>query len=231
MRFSKSTYSQNMKKSYSKYICDLIKSVEIAKPIYSSDISKKIAEHFTIPIDKASAATATTLKRILDSKLIDDLRFYQKGIYYRTKITPFGEIPIDKDNLIIDKYLKNDNGYETDLSLLHKWGFTTQIPNNRIIATNNIIRNTRKNKALNITLRSPKITINKDNKRYLQVLDILNILDKAPIDIRDPHKKIAGIITMFNLSYKELLYFASEYYNDNVIKQLTKVIKAEREIE
>lgn len=219
-----------MKKSYNEYICDLIKSIEIAKPIYSSNISKKIADHFTMPTDKASAATATALKRILDSKLIDDLRFYQKGIYYRTKITPFGEIPIDKDNLIIDKYLKNDNGYETGLSLLHQWGFTTQIPNNRIIVTNNIIHNTRKNKALNITLRSSKIKIDKDNKRYLQVLDVLSILDKAPIDIKNPHKKIAEIITMFDLSYKELLYFAAEYYNDNVIKQLTKVVKAERKV-
>lgn len=219
-----------MKKTYKEYICDLIKSIKIGEPIYVSSLSEKLAHTFTLPINKATAATATALKRILDSKLIDDLRFYKKGIYYRTKITPFGEVPINQEALIRDKYLKNDNGYESGLFLLHKWGFTTQMPNERIIVTNKITNNTKKNESLNITLRSCKTSINKDNIKYLQILDILNIIDKAPVDIKNPHKKIAELINMLNLSYKDLLFFASEYYTENVINQLTKVVKAERKI-
>ena len=33
-----------------------------------------------------------------------ELRCYQKGVYYRTAATPFGEIGINKEQLIADKY-------------------------------------------------------------------------------------------------------------------------------
>ena len=215
-----------MKEIYEQYICDLIQSIEIAEPIYVSNLSKKLANNFSLPINKAVIVTASTLKRILDSKLIEDLRFYQKGIYYRTRMTPFGEVPINKNAIIIDKYIKDDNGYDSDLSLLHKWGFTTQIPNERVIVTNRITKDIRKSKDLSITLRKSKLTINKDNIRYLQILDILNILDKAPVDVKELYKRIAELIAMFNLSYEYLLFLASEYYNENVIGKLTKVLKA-----
>ena len=109
---------------------------------------------------------------------------------------------------------------------MHKWGFTTQIPNERVIVTNRITKDIRKSKDLSITLRKSKLTINKDNIRYLQILDILNILDKAPVDVKELYKRIAELIAMFNLSYEYLLFLASEYYNENVIGKLTKVLKA-----
>ena len=38
------------------------------------------------------------------------LKQYQKGIYYKPKITKFGELGIDKDKLLEYKYLRGENG-------------------------------------------------------------------------------------------------------------------------
>ncbi len=211
-----------MEISYVDYICYLVKQSEIAKPIYSTRLSQKVAERFDLPVKKAALATAVALKRILDGKLLDDLRFYKKGIYYRTKVTLFGELGIDKDALITDKYLADDNGYESGLSLLHKWGLTTQIPNEKVIVTNGITSGTKKDKVLGIVAKSPKVAVNKDNKRYLQVLDVLDILNKAPVDAEEPYQVIAELIDKLGLSYGRLLALAGKYYNDNTIKQLSK---------
>lgn len=211
-----------MEMSYVDYICYLVNQNEIAKPIYSARIAQKVAEKFAVSIKKAAQATAVALKRILASKLMNDLRFYKKGIYYRTKVTPFGELGIDKEAVIADKYLVGDNGYESGLYLLHKWGLTTQIPNEKVIVTNVVARGARKDQVLGIIIKSPKIAVNKDNKRYLQILDVLELLNRAPVDAEEPYQIIAELIDKLGLSYRMLLALAGEYYNGNTVKQLSK---------
>lgn len=211
-----------MELSYMDYICYLVKQSEIAKPIYSAGLAQKVAERFAMPTKKAAMATAVALKRILDGRLINDFRFYKKGIYYRTKVTPFGELGIDKEAVIADKYLTSDNGYESGLSLLHKWGLTTQIPNEKVIVTNVVAHGARKDKVLGIVTKAPKIAVNKDNKRYLQILDVLELLNRAPVDAEEPYQIIAELIDKLGLSYRMLLALAGEYYNGNTVKQLSK---------
>ena len=204
-----------MELSYMDYICYLVKQSEIAKPIYSAGLAQKVAERFAMPIKKAAMATAVALKRILDGRLINDFRFYKKGIYY-------GELGIDKEAVIADKYLAGDNGYESGLSLLHKWGLTTQIPNEKVIVTNVVAHGARKDKVLGIVTKAPKIAVNKDNKRYLQILDVLELLNRAPVDAEEPYQIIAELIDKLGLSYRMLLALAGEYYNGNTVKQLSK---------
>ncbi|MBQ3834789.1 MAG: hypothetical protein II816_04675, partial [Elusimicrobia bacterium] len=117
-----------MKKSYVNFICDILKNNDIGTPIYVNRIADKVSSNYNLQKKEALAATAVAFKRILDKKLITNLRFYQKGIYYLTKKTVFGEIQIDKQQLIKDKYIDNNCGYETDYNLLYKMGLTTQVP-------------------------------------------------------------------------------------------------------
>ena len=63
------------------------------------------------------------------------LRFYWKGIYFRTVTTLFGERGINKESLIADKYLLLDKGYETGFALIHNIGLATQMPKERVIAS------------------------------------------------------------------------------------------------
>lgn len=54
----------------------------------------------------------------MDGKTIPALRFYQKGMYFKTAAAPFGEMEIDKGKLIAHKYLNPHQGYDTGAGLL-----------------------------------------------------------------------------------------------------------------
>ena len=120
--------------TYTEYIRELLLQKPIGMPIYTKIIAASLAEKFNLKDKDAVAATAVAMKRIMDSKVIPELRFYQKGIYFRTVTTPFGERGINKESLIADKYLLPDKGYETGFALLHDIGLATQMPKERVIA-------------------------------------------------------------------------------------------------
>ena len=76
--------------------------------------------------------------------------------------------------------------------------------------------------------RPPKVKITKENKRYLQLLDILELMDRAPIDEENPYLLLANYIHQYNLQYEILLALATEYYTRNTILLLGNVAKAGR---
>ena len=216
-----------MSKTYIEYICDILQKEDIGKPIYVHEISEYLKLAYGLEAKKAIAATSVAFKRILDGNLVPDLRFYQKGIYYRVKFTPFGETGIDKEQLILDKYLKDDNGYETGPLILHKLGLTSQIPNQRIIVTNNAYDCQRKDEKLDVVVRPSKVNINTNNKHYLEILDVLDAIDKTPIDANEPYDIIGKYIKELGLDYAKLLGLADNYYNKNTIIQLAHVAKGQ----
>ena len=105
-----------------------IKLKKQGEPIYTEEIAEALAEARGLGKKQAAAAVAVAVKRMIDGGKLPDLRCYQKGIYYRTVDTPFGEMGINKEKLIAEKYLLPDKGYETGLCLLHHMGLTTQMP-------------------------------------------------------------------------------------------------------
>ena len=212
-----------MSKTYISFVQGLILKKEIRKPIYVRELSKIVSFEYNLPIEKATAAVSVALKRIMDSNMIPELKFYQKGIYYRTVSTPFGNVGIDKEQLIQDKYLYDDNGYESGFDFLYKLGLSTQIPNKRVLITNKAGDCARIDKKLNVVVRPPKIEINKENKQYLKVLDVLDIFENAPIDVEEPYGVIRSYISQLGLEYSKLLAMANNYYNKNTILQLGKV--------
>lgn len=206
--------------TYAEYVEKYIDQQPVASPIFTADISNKLEGHFQLPPAKASAASSVALKRIMDRKTIPALRCYQKGIYYKTVATPFGEIGIDKEKLIARKYLNPDQGYDTGTGLLYKLGLTTQVPNERLIATNAAQECVRRDKKLNVSICPPRTKITADNKAYLQTLDALEQMDHAPIDAEEPYQKLADHIQRLHLQYGTLLSLADRYYPQRTILQL-----------
>lgn len=212
-----------MEKPYVDFVCEVIVEQEIGKPIYISRISEYMVEAYKIPHKKAAGAVSVACKRIMDKGLIPELRFYQKGIYYRVAATPFGETGIDKEQLITDKYLINNMGYETGLTVLHRMGLTSQMPRERVVASNRASDCARLDAKLDIVVRPPKVEINAENKQYLMLLDVLDILADAPVDVPNPYAVIGGYIERLELEYQKLLALANNYYNRNTIIQLAHV--------
>lgn len=209
--------------TYIEYVSTAISNIESRIPIYTKKIAEAAAQYYGITIKEAASAISVAFKRIIENDTIPELRFYQKGIYYKTFTTPFGEAGIKKDRIIADKYLLPNKGYETGLSIMNKIGLTTQIPNKRIIVTNVAKDCIRIDKKLDIMIKPPKTKVNAENKYYLQILDVLEMMDKAPIDEEDPYAIIANHIEKLNLKYDKLLAFADIYYNKKTILQLAHI--------
>ncbi len=209
--------------TYIEFVCNIIKNTDNRMPIYTKQIAKKAAQYYKITAKEAAAAVSVAFKRIMDNETIPELRFYQKGVYYKTVVTPFGEAGIQKDKLIADKYILPHIGYETGLSAMHKMGLTTQIPKRRVIVTNVAKDCIRTDKKLDIRIKPPKTKVNADNKYYLQTLDVLEMMDKAPIDEKEPYIIIANHIENQKLSYDKLLALADVYYNQKTILRLAHI--------
>lgn len=212
--------------TYIEYVCDIIKRQANRVPIYTKHIAEKAEEDYNLSEKEAAAAVSVAIKRIIDNHIIPELRFYQKGIYYKTVVTPFGEAGIKKEILIADKYILPDIGYETGLSVMHQMGLTTQMPNKRIIVTNAAKECMRTDKRLDIMIKPPKTPVTAENKYYLQTLDVLEIMDKAPVDEQQPYNLIADHIKKCDLRYDKLLALADVYYNKKTILQLAHIASA-----
>lgn len=209
-----------MKQTYTNFICEQLAGIPVGTPIYTGQIAGMIAAEYKLQKKEASAAAAVTVKRILDGGMMPELRCYQKGIYYRTAVTPFGETGINKERLIADKYLLPDIGYETGLTVLHRLGLTSQMPRERVLATNVAKDCMRTDKKLGVVIRPPKATVTAGNKDYLQILDALDLLEKAPVDEEHPYEVVAGYIQKKGLHYQILLALADQYYNHNTVLRL-----------
>lgn len=208
--------------TYIEYLCEEIRKIEPGEPIYSKHLSKKVKDAFNLDYKSAAAAIAVAIKRIIENKMIPDLRIYQKGIYYRTIKTVFGEMGINKNKLIADKYLADNKGYETGPVILHRLGLTSQMPKQILVATNVAKECMRVDNKLGVVIRVPKVKITAENKAYLQILDVLDMIDNTPIDEIEPHYVVANHIKKQNLRYDILLALADKYYNQRTILQLAR---------
>lgn len=212
--------------TYIEYIAEQLNSFEAGVPIYTADLAVHLAEAFDLELIKATAATGVAIKRILDRNHCPLLRHYQKGIYYMTAATPFGEVGIDKEKLIQNKYLAYDMGYETGYTALYRLGLTTQLPAERVIATNKAKECLRNDKNLGVFIRPPKTEITQDNKQYLQILDVLELLGKAPVDTGNPYILLHDYVEKRDLRYDKLLSIADRYYPRNTIIEIAHIANA-----
>ena len=216
--------------TYTEYVRNYLERQDQGTPIYTDEIAVAMAADYEMEKKKAAAATAVAVKRILERGDLPDLRCYQKGIYYRTAVTPFGELGISREKLIADKYLLPDKGYETGLSLLHHMGLTTQMPTEHLLATNAAKGCLRYDSRLGVSICPPKVPINAENKAYLQTLDAIDLLDKAPVDAQNPYMILADHIRQNGLKFEDLLYYADRYYNRKTIIHLAHTA-SQKEIE
>lgn len=209
--------------SYTAFVCGQLEDIAEGVPIYTARIAENMVATYCMTEKDAGAAVAVAVKRIMDKGIIPELRFYQKGIYYRSAITPFGETGINKEMLIADKYLSPDIGYETGFTVLHNMGLTSQMPKERVIVTNVAKDCARVDRKLEVVIRPPKVSVTAENKLYLQILDVLDLMGKSPVDAEYPYAIIAKYIREKGLQYILLLAIADRYYNQNTVLHLAHV--------
>ena len=209
--------------TYINYLEKQILKYPVCEPIYTADLGKQLAKKFDLPIKKATAAATVAMKRILDGNRVPLLRKYKKGIYFITKKSSFGEMRINKRKIFEDLYLNKYGGYETGYRMLYKLGLTTQIPNKEVYAINGITQN-KYLKDFDVYLVKAKGPITEENINYLIILDALDLMDKAPIDVINPMKILVSQIKQFQMDYKKLLMLAQKFYSTATVAKIAELL-------
>ena len=117
------------------------------------------------------------MKRLTDEKKLE--RLYN-GVYYipyKTILGTEGKVSIDQ---FIEKKFLSVGGYLTGLSLVNKYGFTSQNPSVYEICSNEASTKQRKLDidGNNLIIYKPLSLITKDNIRELEFLSLMSIIDK-----------------------------------------------------
>ena len=215
--------------SYILFVKNRIEAFAPGDPIFVSQLGEELSKAYKLAYKKACASAAVAVKQLIDTAAMPNLRHFGKGIYFLAKQTAFGETGINKEKLIEAKYLSDGNGYEAGTFMMHKLGLTAWVPAERVFVSNRVQNRVRTDKALGIVVRPSKVTIDQENRFYLQFLDLLSIYDKIPIDAENPYGILSGIVRTRRLDYGMLLQFADRYYDKNTMIHLAHIAGSEVE--
>ena len=75
-------------------------------------------------------------------------------------------------------------------------------------------------------IRPPKVAVTAGNKAYLQILDVLDMMERTPVDEEQPYSVVAKHIRERKLQYDVLLALADHYYNQNTVLRLAHTASA-----
>ena len=172
---------------------------------------------------KNKEALRQEMKRLTDKGIL--VRAYN-GVYYKAYKTIFntdGKMSIDK--YIDKKYLSRSSskiGYITGLSLANKYGFTTQIPAQIEITSNNATTKQRKIEVDGhiLIIYSPVIEINEENISSLQFLDLMQNIDKySELENEELNNKLKEYIKKTNVNF-DIVKRIINLYPDRVYKNI-----------
>lgn len=200
------------------YIIEYIGNRKIGEPIFTKDIYLYVQKYIK-NVDKMIVNEYIVRYEKKNSNFIR----YKKGIYYKTCVTAFGNANIKFSELVKKLYLEDGEeiiGYESGPSLMNKLGLTTQMSNHIYIIT----MNNRTFKCDDeIVLNKPVVNINKNNYRYLQLLDILENKYKVNIEADNYYKILRDYIDSYKLNFEKLLYYSTFYKNNKVYSEIAKL--------
>jgi len=216
-----------MLENYSWYIDEQVNAAAYGEPILTEDVTDNLIRRCQLSPQQAKSIVNTNLYRKNKNKEIER---FDEGAYFKPQITVFGITPLNPSQVISKMYMKKENeyfGYETGPSLMNKLGFTTQLPKYRYIATNKYTQ--RGNKVIEkygVVLRRPKVHVNKENKPYLQLLDIIVNKDDVFIEVANKNIIYANFIEKHQLDYGVLIAYAKKYYGKGVLLQIADIAEA-----
>ena len=201
--------------------------IDYRVPIFTNDIYKYVEEQ--IPGVRKDVLNEYVTRY---AKNNPEFIRHQKGVYYKTVITPFGKAGISYAELIKRTYLADGNevfGYETGPSFMNKIGLTTQMPAHTYLATERT-RVVVAGENDRLLLLKPITKVTKENYRYLQFLDLLNNRMKVRIEAENYQEILRKYIDNYGLNFELLLCYARYYKNNKIYIRLAELARGENGI-
>ena len=105
---------------------------------------------------------------------------------------------------------------------MNKLGLTTQIPGLVYLATMKV-RCSRNDPKQFLSLSKPITTVNKENFRYLQFLDLLQNKEKVSVESDNPLPILKNLIDRYSLTYEKLIWYAHYFNSKEVYDALSHI--------
>jgi len=194
---------------YGKYIADKIQNCPVSEPVTTVAVADTLAGAFGMKIGNAKKITNVNMKRLADKgKLIR----IKKGVYGKVKETSFGKLIPSADEMITGFFLRegeNVIGYITGPTLLNAIGLCSLIPKERHIATNHYRHQLPS--GAKICVHKPIATVNNENVRYFQAIEMFTAMEQYPIDTENPDIILRGLLQKNNINNEKLILYARKY--------------------
>lgn len=206
------------KKNIKKFLDTLPRETVITTEMVTSYMARQTGESD----NKVRKTVNVNLSRLEREGVISRIT---RGVYCKRIQTPFGEYIPDKDTLYI-RWLVLDKdqviGYETGLSFMNQIGLITQIPRRKSIASNNCTLPIPK--GVEIEIQKPRTAVTKENYKYLQILDVIDRMEKTPVDVPAPEKIIKKKAENAGLDQNRLILLARKYYPTKTLERTIDII-------
>lgn len=207
--------------NYNDILVKYIDEYPFDEPIFIEEIKEYFKNYIQDNFDSVFKNIYVYINRLVkENKLVQ----FVKGIYYKPLKGTFGKKILNINKVIDKKYMHNKNdikGYISGAYLFNKIGLTTQIPKELLIVTNDCPNaNDYNNKNLGVIIRKPKIEINGDNYKYLQLFDVLINKDNIKIETDNEKKIIYKFIKDNELEMEKIFEYANKINNLKPIKKL-----------
>lgn len=207
---------------YSERIGRIIEGLPSGEPFTNESVAEILKKEFGLTLCNAEFITNNKLKRMFDEGKLGRI---EKGVYYVSKKTVFGEVKPDYDCYAV-KMLTLDNdkviGYESGSSFSNRIGLSTLIPREIEVVTNNYRKKLPEN--CHVTTKKPLVSVTSENHRYLQVLDVISDMSRLHIDAENPNEILNAVIVKNGLDPVRLAGYARKYYPQRVLPKVIDII-------
>lgn len=211
-----------VRRGYGAKIAEIVKAIPYEDPIQTENVAQQLAKRFAMPYDKAKTVTNVKLKRLADQ---GDLKRLQKGVYCHVKQTIFGPVAPDIDQIVArNMTLRNGMriGYESGAALFNQLGLSTMLPR-KVEITTNQYKATLPD-GCRIKLGKPIAAVTDRNWRYLQFIDVVELLPDAHIDAEAPELLLAAFMKEQGLDPLTLIFTARKHYSSKTVLRLTDLL-------
>lgn len=204
--------------NYNEILVKYIDECLYDEPIFIEEIKEYFKNYIKDNFDNVFKSIYVYINRLVHSNKIIQ---FSKGIYYK----PLNRNKLLDVNKVIDKkYIMDNNGikgYITGAYLFNKLGLTTEVPKEMLIVTNECPNsNDYSNKNLGVIIRKPKIPVNEENYKYLQLFDLLINKDDIKVDTDKEKELIYKFIKESELEMEKIFEYANKINNLKPIKVL-----------
>ena len=184
-------------RGYGEHIRTLIREWPADEPITTTAVAANLADAFGVEIKNAKKITNVNIKRLSDN---GELVRVQKGVYGNVKVTPFGKLTPNADEIMTALLLRDGDkviGHIAGPTLLNAIGLCSWIPKERHIATNGFRR--RIPDGTSIRVHRSVIPVNNENVWYLQAIEAFNAMERYPIDTDRPDDILREMLRRNNI--------------------------------